>query len=183
MTTGGGGTLNARKFKALVHHIIHKCGDHPEQLGATRLNKVLWFSDIIVYQIKGVSITGETYVKRMFGPVPYHILETLRGLKKDGCIVIKEPEHPYDTREFKSERSPDPDILSEEEKRVASVVLDAILGRSANNVSEKSHDIIWDAAKEGEEIPLYATLVAVPGEITEEMIEWAKQVVSDHKAA
>ena len=167
------------KFKALVHHIIHECSNQPERLGATRLNKALWFSDVITYQIEGASITGETYVKRRFGPVPRHILTTLRELKADDAIVIKEPEFAYDAREFYSLRSPDPDILLEGEKRVARVVLDALLGYTANAVSEMSHDIVWDAAQEGEDIPLYATMVALPSEITPDMIEWAKQAAPD----
>lgn len=39
---------NAEKFKALVHYICWKVED-PRQLGATKLNKILWFSDVLTY--------------------------------------------------------------------------------------------------------------------------------------
>ncbi len=171
--------MSGEKYKALVHHIIHECRDHPERLGAIRLNKALWYSDVIAYQTEGEAITGETYIKRKFGPVPRHILETLRQLKEEEAIVVKEPEFAYDTREFFSLRSPDSNILSEGEKRLARSVLNALLGHTANAVSEMSHDIIWDAAQEGEEIPLYATMAAQPSEITPDMIAWAKEAAPD----
>lgn len=39
---------NAEKFKALVHYICWKVED-PRQLGATKLNNILWFSDVLTY--------------------------------------------------------------------------------------------------------------------------------------
>lgn len=175
--------MNEQKYKALIHHIIHECSDRPERLGAIRLNKVLWFSDVIAFQVDGEPITGETYVKRKLGPVPRHILATLRKLEQEGSIAIKEREFAYDTQIFYSKHSPDSASLSDNEKRIARHVLDSLLGYSANVVSEISHDIIWDAVHEGEEIPVYATLVAVPEEITPDMIEWAEAVTRDQAAA
>ena len=174
--------MNERKYKALVHYIIHECSDHPERLGAIRLNKALWFTDVIAFQVDGEPITGETYVKRRLGPVPRHILAILKKLEQEGSITIKKREFAYDTRKFHSERLPDPDALSDNEKRIARQVLGGLLGHTANEVSEMSHDIIWDAAREGEEIPIYATLAAIPGEITPDMIEWANKVTRGRKA-
>ena len=169
------------QYKALVHHIIHECNDHPERLGAIRLNKALWFSDVIAFQVDGEPITGETYVKLKFGPVPRHIPAALQELEQEGSIAIKKSEFVYDMHKFYSTCSPDPDALSDNVKRIVSNVLGDLLGHTANAVSEMSHDIIWNAAHEGEEIPVYATLVAVPGEITQDMIEWAEEVIRDRE--
>ena len=80
------------KFKALVLYVIAKCGD-PARLGATRLNKILWFSDSFAYRINGVSITGEAYVKRQWGPVPKHILATIRELEADSLVITRGRQH------------------------------------------------------------------------------------------
>lgn len=56
--------MPTEKLQALAHHIIAECAHAPERLGAIRLNKAIWFSDVIMYQTTGESITGETYVKR-----------------------------------------------------------------------------------------------------------------------
>lgn len=171
------------KYQALVHHIIHACNKHPHLLGATKLNKVLWFSDVIAYQTAGTSITGETYVKRQFGPVPRRIQYVLRQLAAGEHITIKEPEERYEPREFRAVKIPMTNLLSENEKRIADVVLNALLGLAANEVSEMSHDSVWAAAKEGVKIPLEATLVSLPREITADMVEWAKAALPTQEAA
>ena len=70
-------SLDQRKLKALIHYICYQCHD-PSVLGATNLNKILWYSDVIAFARAGASITGETYVKQQFGPVPRHILGILK---------------------------------------------------------------------------------------------------------
>jgi hypothetical protein len=59
--------MATEKFKALVHYIVASCDD-PQRLGATKLNKVLWFADAFSYRATKNSITDETYVKRQRGP-------------------------------------------------------------------------------------------------------------------
>ena len=165
--------MASEKFTALVHYIIQECTDRPSELGAVRLNKVLWFSDVIAYKLHGRGITGESYVKRQYGPVPKHILQTLEELEREDKILVLEPEYRFDTRKFIARTAPASQTLSDEERAIAGAVLDDVLGRTANAVSEMSHDAIWQAAEEGEEIPLFATLAGHDGEITEEVIEWA----------
>ena len=171
--------MAANKFKALVHYIIHRCRDNPGQLGAVRLNKILWFSDAFTYQIRGEPITSSTYIKRQFGPVPRQILPTLRELESEGKIMIIEPEHPLDTRKYMSLVAPAEDEIPEEELRMVTPVMNFVLGHTANAVSEASHDLIWESASEGEEIPLYATLASERGVLTEEIAQWAINVVRD----
>ena len=165
------------KLAALVHHIVHSCD--PKQLGAIRLNKTLWYIDVLAYQMRGEPVTGETYRRRQFGPVPGSIMPVLDALARDGKIVIQRAEYAYDTTKFFSMQEPDEDALTTDERRLVSVVLDALLERSANAISDMSHDVIWQAARNGQEIPLHATLVAVPGEVAPEMIQWADQKMAD----
>lgn len=165
--------MTMQKFRDLVCHIIQECSDDPSQLGAIRLNKILWFSDVVAYQVDGQSITGETYVKRRFGPAPKRMKQVLRYLEKHGEITITEPEFEFDTTRFESLKSR-PDRLSNREKQIISAVRGAVLGKTANEISEMSHDLIWKIAEEGEEIPLCASLAAMPGEVSENDIQWAK---------
>ena len=173
-----------KKFKALVHHVIHECTDRPSQLGTIRLNKVLWFSDITAYRIDGRAITNERYVKRRFGPVPKRVLQALKELEASGDIAVMEPEHDFDTRKFVSLKPPALKRLSNREKLITSAVLHGVLDRTANEISEMSHDDIWRAALEGEEIPFAATLASTPGEVTDEVVAWAEDAVaSNHGTA
>ncbi|KAA3448862.1 hypothetical protein C7I87_19520 [Mesorhizobium sp. SARCC-RB16n] len=170
------------KFKALVHFIVHECRDHPHRLGAIRLNKTLWYTDVLSYKMHGLSVTGESYVKRKKGPVPAQILATLRELKDDGKILIQEPEFQYDVRKYISLANPNVETLSEDDRALARSILDAVCGYTANAVSEMTHDVIWDAAAEGEEIPLYATLASELGEVTEDVKTWAASMAAEVEA-
>ena len=170
--------MTNQKFASLVHHIIHECTDQPRELGALRLNQVLWFSDVIAYKLRGRPISGDIYVKRQFGPVPKHILQTLDQLVQEEKVIVIDPEYQFDTRKFVSQVAPLSNSLSDEEKAIVSAVLDDVLGRTANAVSEMSHDVIWAAAKEGEEIPLFSTLVGHVGEVTADVVDWATQSCS-----
>lgn len=170
--------MATEKFEALVHFLIHECREHPSRLGAVRLNKALWYTDVSSYQMTGMPVSGETYVKRKMGPVPAHILITLRKLQNDGKIHIQEPEFQYDVRKFVSLSNPDEDALSRDEREIAKGILEAVCGCTANEISEISHDVIWAAAAEGETIPLYATLASEQGEVSDDVRAWAGTVVS-----
>lgn len=166
------------KFKALVHYVVASCDD-PQRLGAVRLNKICWFSDSFAYRMNGVPITGETYVKRRRGPVPKTILRTLRELEADGKIhAFDKAMGPYNMRLFVPLKDADSGIFSKVELAIIDGVRHSICtNHSAASISELSHDQIWDAANEGEEIPLYATLAAERGELKPDVIAWADGVV------
>ena len=174
--------MATEKFKALVHFVVHECRESPARLGAIRLNKTLWYTDVAAYQSAGASVSSETYVKRRMGPAPAHILSTIRELSDEGKILVQEPEGQYDSRKFISLLEPDPGVLSDDEKGLAKHVLSVVLGYTANGISEATHDIIWEAADDGEEIPMYATLAADLGEITDDVRSWAGGVL-DQAAA
>lgn len=167
------------KFKRLVHYIIAQCDD-PSRLGATRLNKILWYVDTLAYRANGVSVTGESYVKRQYGPVPKHILATLRELEGEGKVLIRDKEYIGATtmRHFYSLKEADSEALSEHEKELVHTVIDAVCERTATEISDLTHDQVWEAANIGEEIPMFATLASGSGEITSEIQEWGDGVVA-----
>ncbi len=176
--------MSTAKFKALVHYVVASCDD-PQSLGATRLNKILWFADTTVYRKTGASITGETYVKRQRGPVPKTILKTIRELEQAGKIHVREKEFAgYKMRLFIPLEEPDVSLFSPVELEVVKAISEEICGRhTANSISELSHDQIWAAAKDGEEIPLYATLASKRGEFTPKIAAWADLVLESMKAS
>ncbi len=174
--------MATKKFKELVHFIVHSCKDNPKILGAIRLNKTLWFADVYAYKTTGDSITGTKYIRRERGPVPAHILRTLKQLEQEGKIEISEPKYQFEPWEYKSLDAPKTNHLSDDEKNMTKSVLDSICGLKASDISEVSHDIIWEAAEDGEEIPLYATLASQKGEITNEVRNWAAKIISNMPA-
>lgn len=168
-----------RKFKALVQYICYKCHD-PSVLGATKLNKILWYSDIIAFAKTGVSITTETYVKQQHGPVPKHILQVIGELEADKAVAVREVAYyDYAKREYIALREPDISMFKPEEISIVDSVIDVVCHKhTAASISTGSHDAIWKLAEIGEEIPLYTVFASELGEITEADVKWAKEVLS-----
>lgn len=162
------------KLKEAVHYVIAAC-NNPARLGAVRLNKILWFADCEAYRSTGMSITGERYIKRQFGPVPSKILEAIRDLENESKIAVKDTPHYNKTmRQFFSTQDVVPTSLSDKDISVLHSYTEVICENyTAVEISNISHDQVWDAAAIGEEIPLYAIFAAVPGEISPEVIAWA----------
>jgi hypothetical protein len=170
--------MATEKFKALVHFIVHECRE-PGRLGAIRLNKALWHTDVLAYQMNGVPVTGETYVKMKFGPVPAHVDQALSALVEEGKLVIRPPEHQYDTKKFISLVPADTNLLSDDDRELARAMLDYVCGRPANEVSEETHDVVWEAAAVGEVIPLQATLAATEGTLSDGARAWAAAIANE----
>jgi hypothetical protein len=168
--------FNENKFNNLVHYICHQCED-TATLGATKLNKVLWFSDLYSYLMFGKPITGEKYVKRQHGPVPAHILRAIEKLEYDKKIVTRDSKYfGYNKRDYVSIKKP---VLSEFNADEISLVGDMIdiicANHTACSISLTSHDKIWELAEIGEEIPYNTVFASHLGEINEEDIAWAQE--------
>jgi hypothetical protein len=48
--------------------------------GAVKLNKILYYADMLHYAHTGAPITGATYAKRQQGPVPKQVVSCDRAL-------------------------------------------------------------------------------------------------------
>ncbi len=171
--------MASKKFKSLVHYVVASCDD-PQRLGATRLNKICWYVDTLAYRYHGESITGETYVRRNFGPVPKAILPTIRELQGEDKIHVRD--HYYlrekKMRIFVALKDADPSEFETGEREIIDFVVQHVCHHhTAASISELSHDAVWDAANEGEVIPLSATLVAAPALLTDKISTWATGVI------
>jgi len=167
------------KFKRLVHYICWRCED-PTKLGAVKLYKVLWRADFKAYLEFGEPVTGDTYVKRQFGPVPSHVLPVLEELRREGTLSIREVDYyGRDKKEFFALKRPDLSVFSAEEISLVDKEIEYVTEEhTARSISEESHDEIWEMARIGEEIP-YFTVFSKPAEITESDIEWAKMKIEE----
>jgi len=171
--------MTATKLDALVHYVCAKC-DNPNQLGATKLNKVLWYSDVFAFAQLGESITGAVYVKRQFGPVPKDIMAARSRLKRDGLIIERQAlYHNYQQTQFLVLKRPDISMFTSDQISMVDGVIQAIcLSHTATSISEISHDLVWEAAEIGEEIPMSAAAFGGSiGELDEDDIAWAQQEI------
>ncbi len=178
-------TTSRKRFKALVHYVCDLCDD-PTRLGATKLNKVLWYADTFAYRLLGQTISGEkAYIKRQFGPVPKRILQTLQELEVEGTIHVRESDYfGKPKREFISLEPADDSIFSDDELDIVNQVIRVVCGEhTATSISDLSHDVIWKAAEMGEEIPIFAVLAAKAAPATKADMAWANDIIKRQHSA
>lgn len=163
------------RLMTTTHYVIAR--SQPDKLGAIKLNKVLWFADLLNYRRCGKTITGsDTYIKRQFGPVPDGIVPTIARLEKSRKIVVRHVETPVGPRrEFLWIEKPDVKAFDADEIDVLQEVIDWICNEeSAKSISEKTHDALWDETEIGSPMSVRAAAV-MPNEISPEAIAWANQ--------
>jgi hypothetical protein len=174
------GKLGHDRFKELVHYVCSQCSEAPEKLGATKLNKTLWYVDTIAYCKYGKSISGEiAYIKRDLGPVPKRILPILRKLVTEKKLIVNTVDYfGYSKRDYITLKQADSTIFSDEEQQLINKIVKLVCDEhTAGSISELSHDLIWKAAELGEEIPIYAVLASTSGNIKKKHLNWADKVI------
>lgn len=150
---------------ALVHYVIHSA---PRHLGATKLNKVLWFADVVAYRRLGRSLTGaQTYRRMPFGPVPTGIDFIITDLKDEGAIVEEQaPTIVGNRREFVSKTPPNVDCFSRQEIALVHEVLAFVQRMTAEEASDLSHSSLWHELENGDGMSVAAGSV-FPDEVTD----------------
>ncbi len=169
--------FNQEKFKTLVHHVCWLCRDDPSKLGAVKLNKVLWFAEVVSFAKGSGQITGARFVKQKFGPVPKAIVTVLSELSNEGALRIEEVEYyGHKKRQYVCQVEPDISGFSDEETKLIEEVTSAVTNNhTATSISDLTHDAIWKIAEIGEDIPLHAVLASSLSEITDADVEKAHE--------
>jgi hypothetical protein len=164
-----------RKFKLLVHYICSRCQDDPSRLGATKLNKILWYAEVEHFLRTGKPLTGVRYVKLQHGPAPVCMPHVISEMERDGILLARDaPYYGQEKREYLTLAEPEgiDDLFTATDisalERQIGVVCEA---HTAKSISKKSHNKAWELAEIGEDLPLY-TALAVPGEFAKSDIEW-----------
>lgn len=77
--------FNEDKFKNVVLFFLTHCNN--AQLGKTKLLKLFYFLDFGYYAEKQISITGSSYVRYQYGPIPAEAENILKQMKNDHQII------------------------------------------------------------------------------------------------
>ena len=168
------------KFKELVHYVCDQCIENPGKLGAIKLNKILWNSDVFSYVLTGQPITPEEYIKRQFGPVPKQILRALQELESERKIQVRKiTENGYSHTLYLSLTEAGAPFDADQIDLIDDVIDWIVNDHTASSISALSHNEAWEAVRIGETIPHCAVFASSPAEINENDIAWAEQVISD----
>lgn len=141
---------NLTKLRAVVHYVCYRKRDQPTELSKTKLHKILFYSDMESYLDRKEPITGEEYIKHQFGPYSTHLDAIIEELEGAGCLVTSQKE--FDIRGnvitqnlYFCAKEPDLSVFTAEEVSLLDEWIDKICRLTAQQVSELSHDIVWES--------------------------------------
>lgn len=175
---------NREKLKTLIHYVAYRCAMEPSVLGAVKLNKVLWYSDLTAYLTWGMPITGEKYIKKALGPVASSLMPLVEELETEKALAIRRLPALGDKVEYLALTKPEVSKLTAEEIAVIEDQIQTVCHKhSAKSISTKSHDVIWRLAELDEEIPYFAMLTSRLHEITADDMMWAREQLAANAAA
>ena len=166
--------FDREKFKSLVLYVSAACAR--AKLGAVKMNKVLYFSDMLRYAQTGKSITGATYRKQTYGPVCEQLGSALAELRRDGEIEILESDYfGFRKKEFIAKRAPETKLLAPEERALVDEIVQFVcFQNSAKTISEFSHNRAWESVGFGAEIPYVSAFSIFPTSVSREAFDWAE---------
>jgi uncharacterized phage-associated protein len=141
------------KFKNVLLYILERCAGKPN-VGETVLYKLLYFSDFNYYELYEEQLTGASYRKLPFGPVPQKLEIIIKQMIENGQLQRVKTEYfglPQ-TRYLPLEKANLTETKASE-KEVIDRVIEQMSDWSAAAISNYSHkDIPWLTSKEGDEI-------------------------------
>lgn len=146
-------SLQLPKFKQILLYILERCAGKPN-VGETVLYKLLYFADFNYYELHEEHLTGATYRKLPYGPVPLRLDSVINEMIDEGELKrIKTDFHGYLQTRYLPLEKPDLKLLKASEKEVIDRVIEQFSDWSASAISAYSHkDMPWLASRDGEVI-------------------------------
>lgn len=155
--------IKKNKFKQVILYLLERCAGKPN-VGQTVLYKLLYFADFNFYELYEEQMTGATYKRQKFGPVPLEFSEIIRSMEKAGEIKeVKDKYYEYPQIRYLPLVKADLNQLKASEKDVLDKVIDQLSDKSAADISAFSHeDMPWKATKDKQimdyELVFYRTM-------------------------
>jgi len=153
-----------RKLAELIIYISQKCANDPT-FGATKLNKILCYSDFVFYAYNDRGITNVEYQKLPNGPAPRRLIPVRDKLIDNGDLALQEVilKSGETQKRTVNLRGPNLDLFTGSEIAMVDRMIESMQGVTAENVSEISHTLVgWLVADEGETIPYNSIYFANP---------------------
>lgn len=120
---------SAEKLGAMMEYILSK----GRTVYKTNLNKLLFYSDLTAFYLRGAGMSGSVYLNRPYGPVADPAAEVLDDLIRTGRVTIAERTKHFVTKGGSIE------LLDEDEIKVIDWVLETYGEMGAGQISELSH--------------------------------------------
>lgn len=150
----------SERLREMILYIVERHHGDPT-FGATKLNKILFFSDFHFFAVRGEPITGVCYKKVEFGPVPADIGELLKQMESAG--ELEQKRHTYGRTKrsvFAAKRQASLTNFTKEQIAEVDSAINKVRWMKSGDVSDLSHTRLWEIARMGEQIPYEAALIS-----------------------
>lgn len=147
-------TLNSKKFANVLLYILERCAGKPN-VGETVIHRLLYFSDFNYYELYEEHLTGATYYKLPFGPLPANGQAAIHQMMKHDRSIerLQTDYNGYQQTRYIPLKRVDLSQLKASETEILDRVLEQFSDWSAAAISEYAHgDMPWLVSKEGEAI-------------------------------
>ena len=153
---------NEVKYRELVLYICQKCATD-KKFGATKLNKILYFSDFLAYAELGEPITGFEYQRLKNGPAPRRLVPMNNQMTKKGelGIQIVPLRGGHTQHRAVNLRIPNLSVFAAEQIALVDRVIEELWDLDADEVSLLSHRMMgWRLAAPGDTIPYETVFIS-----------------------
>lgn len=116
-----------------------------KNLGTTKLAKLLYYADFGFYSKYHKSITGESYIKRDFGPLPQNFYNILENLSESNKVRPKKKKvFSFDISYYIPLEKPNMKLFSQEELNELKKTAKKYKNETANELTALSHkEVPW----------------------------------------
>jgi hypothetical protein len=172
--------MSEEKLAEMILYIAEKSQADPD-FGALKLNKLLFTIDFYAYGIWGRSISGSTYWRQPYGPVPRElnrVRDELVYKKRARIKTVKRFGHDMDR--IVPLDHPDKSMFGDDELTYVDEMIDALQGFNGTRLSNWTHELRpWLIAEDREEIPYFTAFTLEDRPISREALLWGENQLKE----
>ena len=130
--------LNKIKYENAILYFIKYCNN--KYLGATKLNKLLYYLDFINYRDRKDSVTGDFYIHNHYGPTPSKVNVVISEMLERGDIEVKkDPFENSHSTSFNIKKDVDEKVFDKKEQELLKNICKEFSDWSTDKIVEQTH--------------------------------------------
>ena len=143
------------KFKNAILYFVRYC--NTKDLGATKLNKLMYYLDFLHYRDFKVSVTGADYTNKDYGPVPDSINSIIVSLQKERKLKVDKKvlggKNGVTKMEYTGIEKPNMSFFNDKEEKTLKGVCKKFKKYATDKIVAQTHlEAPWFYSKKGDKI-------------------------------
>ena len=168
------------KFTELMLYISKK-SESDERYGATKLNKILHYSDFEAYRKLGKPITGADYKHHSEGAIPNQLVPIREKLLRNkDAEIVDNPYYGQKQKRLIAKREPKLRAFGNAELQIVNEMIERLWEDNADTVSGKSHEELGYKLTKTNEIIPYAFAYFIARKPSPAEIQLGLEVANRH---